>query len=185
MEREILLGQIDAPRQDRAALMYRSGDLELEVQRASSMVAELAPLDLWIRDLLNADDLLVIDEPEAHLHPRNQRLIARVLARVASSGVRVLILTHSSTIVHQISNVVRSSLLDSKERLAIGLDDDDILRPDQVGLYRFRSTSDGVVVDEIPYDPEFGFPEEGFYEVAEAISDETFEIESRLPVTQS
>lgn len=163
-------------------LVYRYGDNAVPLERASSMVGDLASLALWMKEQLAPGNVLIVDEPEAHLHPANERRIARVLARLSRAGVRVIVPTHSSTIVHQVSNMVQSRLLSASERASLGISEDDVLSPDDVALYQFVPERDGVVIREIEYDPEFGYPEEGFYEVAESISDESFEIESRLPV---
>lgn len=42
---------------------------------------------------------LIVDSPEAHLHPAAQTALAKFLARVASSGVNVILETHSDHVV--------------------------------------------------------------------------------------
>ncbi len=44
--------------------------------------------------------LLVIDSPEAHLHPMGQSLMGRFLAMLAKSGVQVIIETHSDHVLN-------------------------------------------------------------------------------------
>lgn len=46
-----------------------------------------------------ADSLLIIENPEAHLHPSGQTRIGEFLAQVAGSGVQIIIETHSEHIV--------------------------------------------------------------------------------------
>ena len=47
-------------------------------------------------------DILVIDTPEAHLHPRGQSKIGELLSRVANTGVQVIIETHSDHVLNGI-----------------------------------------------------------------------------------
>ncbi|MGH3266725.1 MAG: DUF3696 domain-containing protein [Trebonia sp.] len=46
--------------------------------------------------------VLVVENPEAHLHPAGQSRLGRFLARVAGSGVQVIIETHSEHIINGI-----------------------------------------------------------------------------------
>lgn len=46
--------------------------------------------------------LLLIENPEAHLHPRGQGMMGDLLARVAQSGAQVLIETHSDHVLNGI-----------------------------------------------------------------------------------
>lgn len=56
------------------------------------------------------DTVLIIENPEAHLHPRGQSEIGFFLSKVAESGVKVLIETHSEHVV----NGVRRGVLESQ-----------------------------------------------------------------------
>ena len=47
-------------------------ELSLEMQVSSSMVKELTPFVLYLRNLAKPGQLLVIDEPEMNLHPAAQ-----------------------------------------------------------------------------------------------------------------
>ena len=46
--------------------------------------------------------LLIVENPEAHLHPSGQSRIGQFLAQIASSGVQVLIETHSEHVINGI-----------------------------------------------------------------------------------
>jgi predicted ATPase len=47
-----------------------------------------------------AGSLLIVENPEAHLHPQGQSYIARFLARVAAAGVQVVLETHSDHVIN-------------------------------------------------------------------------------------
>jgi len=51
--------------------------------------------------------LLIVENPEAHLHPRGQSAIGKFLARVASAGVQVIVETHSDHVLNGIRVAVR------------------------------------------------------------------------------
>lgn len=61
--------------------------------------------------------ILIVENPEAHLHPKAQSRIAEFLATVASSGAQVFIETHSEHIL----NGCRIACL--KKNIKIGVDD--------------------------------------------------------------
>ncbi len=56
--------------------------------------------------------LLIVENPEAHLHPRGQTRIAELLARAAIAGVQVILETHSDHILNSIRLAVYRRLLD-------------------------------------------------------------------------
>lgn len=53
--------------------------------------------------------LFVVENPEAHLHPSGQSLIGEFLARISSSGVQVIVETHSD---HVLNGVRRSTVIE-------------------------------------------------------------------------
>ena len=62
---------------------------------------------------LSADkgDLLLIENPEVHLHPAGQALMGQFLAEVAHAGVQVMVETHSDHILNGIRRAVRAQRL--------------------------------------------------------------------------
>jgi len=51
--------------------------------------------------------LLIVENPEAHLHPKGQALIGHFLARTAACGVQVIIETHSDHVLNGIRVAVK------------------------------------------------------------------------------
>lgn len=133
------------------------GRIPLEL--AASTITETAPLVLWLRHYLSPGDTLILEEPEAHLHPKAQRTIAKILVLAVNAGLRVIITTHSPFILEQISNYMRYHQLDRQalegmtERNPEGIS----LDPRMAGCYSFRQTSHGAIVEELSFDPETGF----------------------------
>ena len=159
-------------------LEYREGKHEIPVQRASSMVADLAPLAMWVEHLLLDGDVLIIDEPESHLHPSSIRLVARVLVRLVNEGVNVVCATHSPVLLHELSNCILRAQLYTDGYLDNGYSVNDCLSLDSVAVHRFvRSRSDNsVIVKPVDIDPEWGIPEDEYVEVAKELSDDSIRL---------
>ena len=114
----------------------------MRLSQASSMVSELAPLVLFIRGLIRPGDTLIIEEPEAHLHPGAQTEIAATLARLVRAGVRVVVTTHSDWLLKEIGNLIREGILNEKGELRKKSDSsngqESWLLPDEVGAWHFH-----------------------------------------------
>ena len=166
IERAVVKGQVrnvDSP--GLPDFEYKQGENITPMFRASSMVTELAPIVMFLKNYVAEHDLLIIDEPEAHLHPEAQQQMAAALAFMVRSGLRVLITTHSHYMVEQLSNfvmasslddsVVRKRLLDVHETLA---EEDVFLYPHEIAVYDFapQSPPNGSLVNEVVY-------EDGYY----------------------
>ncbi len=171
---ELIGGDVGFARGRVPSLTYTQGGKSITVQRASSMVAELAPLLSWIRHVLYPGDLILIDEPEAHMHPEAVIAVAQTLVSLSSVGVKVLCTTHSSEFLHQVSNsMLRSALGTSKspnETTSIDVAD--------IGVYRFERSpkSSGTQAVRVKIDPRWGIPEDEHVAVAEKLSQETAEL---------
>lgn len=56
---------------------------------------------------LFAPRLLLLDEPDSHLHPNNQKLLARTLAAIAEGGTKIVLCSHSKHIIAALSDSAR------------------------------------------------------------------------------
>lgn len=94
-------------------------------------------------------EMLIVENPEAHLHPRAQSRLAQFLAKVSSCGVQVFIETHSDHIL----NALRIAVLDK------------IITPDDLSILYFQRNAEQPVV-QIPIQPNGGIEEwpEGFFD---------------------
>jgi predicted ATPase len=63
----------------------------------------------------NKEDILLIENPEVHLHPAGQALMGQFLAEVASAGVQVIVETHSDHVLNGIRRFVKSGRIQPKQ----------------------------------------------------------------------
>lgn len=152
----------------------------LPLKNASSMVSELASILLYLRHKVDTGDVLIIEEPESHLHPSMQVQFTRQLAAIVNTGVRVIFTTHSEWILEELANLVRLSSLSESDRAKI--DGGSVaLAPDKVGAWLFQQGqhSDGSTVSRIDLD-ESGLYPSGFDDVAIALHNNWARISSQL-----
>ena len=154
---------------------------DLGLMNTSSMVSELAPVVLYLRHVVRPGDVLIIEEPESHLHPAMQVAFIRQLAAVVQSGIRIMITTHSEWVLDELANLVRLSDAPKSKREGIG-GGDYALDRDQVGVWLFepKKRPRGSVVKEIPFDEDFGGYRSGFDEVAIGTYNDYAEISNRI-----
>ena len=93
------------------ARRHRTFDIPLHI--ASSSVRGLSDLYFYLRHVASGNDILFIDEPEAHLDTANQVVLAHVISRLVAAGLRVLVSTHSDYLIKEINNLV---MLDHLQR---------------------------------------------------------------------
>ena len=152
---------------------------EIRLSQTSSMVSELAPLVLYLRGLVHPGDTLIIEEPEAHLHPGAQADIAVILARLVRAGVKVIVTTHSDWMLQEIGNLIRVGELEEVEEKVSELPTS--LQKKQVGVWHFQK--DGKVA-EIPYNRIDGVEPMEYLDVAEDLYNRSARLQNRLEETK-
>ncbi len=157
--------------------LYRPQGTEQDMRltRSSSMVSELAPLVLFIRGLIRPGDTLIIEEPEAHLHPAAQTQMAATLARLVRAGVKVLVTTHSDFMLKEIANLMHAGEL--KEKGALKKQTNDWLLPEEVGTWLFQKNG---VVEEIEFDRIGGIEPIEYEDIAERLYNRWAGLQNKL-----
>lgn len=59
--------------------------------------------------------LILLENPEAHLHPRGHSVMGDLLARAASAGIQILVETHSDHILNGIRVAARKNLVNAND----------------------------------------------------------------------
>lgn len=84
-----------------ALRMRRSGAMQDWLRPTNMAFGVSYSLPIVVAGLLaSRDAMLVVENPEAHLHPAAQSNMGRFLATVAASGVQVLVETHSDHVLN-------------------------------------------------------------------------------------
>lgn len=159
---------------------------DLRLVNTSSMVSELAPVVLYLRHVVRPGEVLIIEEPESHLHPAMQVEFIRHLASAVQAGVRVILTTHSEWVLDELTNLVRLSELPKSRRREFG-GADFALDPDKLGVWLFepKRRPKGSVVKEIPFDEGFGGFRSGFDDVAMGTYNDYAAISNRIEETRA
>lgn len=151
---------------------------EMRLTRVASMVSELAPLVLFLRGGIRAGDTLIIEEPEAHLHPGAQTEIALTLVGLVRAGVRVVVTTHSDWLLKEIANLIRIGDLKRKDAPQVKkIESIHWLLPEEVGTWWFQK--DGIV-KHIPFDPTEGIEPKDYEDVAYKLYDQSVNLQDLL-----
>lgn len=107
--------------------------------------------DGWEQEKVSRGVLLMIENPEAHLHPRGQTALGRLLALGAKCGVQVLVESHSDHLMDGIRIAVR----------------DEELRAQDVQFHYFSRSTEGETIvrtPELSADGKLDFWPEGFFD---------------------
>ena len=182
IESNVLVGQIlmKPSASGYPEFLYCPTDMgeEVRLTRAASMVSELAPLVLFLRGGIRYSDMLIIEEPEAHLHPGAQTEIALTLAGLVRAGVRVVVTTHSDWMLKEIANLMRIGDLKRKGVPQIKkIESIHWLLPEEVGTWWFQK--DGIV-KQIPFDLTEGIEPKDYEDVAYKLYDRSVNLQDLL-----
>jgi len=175
LEKKILGGEIAIKKEAPMEILYTVGNNQLSLPRVSSSVSELAPLVLYLKHYVELGGILIIEEPESHLHPSAVRELAKILASLANEGVKLIITSHSDWLLSQISNLIAANKLNDVELHDKHLSRAEALAPDNVAIFLSKSTEVGVSMDKIEVSDE-GIPMDEFNRIQEEIHEERLAI---------
>jgi predicted ATPase len=142
LQGEVHLRRVKGQPKSRVVYRFRQGEFidSTDVIHAASMIKELAPIYLIVRELIRPSDFLIIEEPESHLHPGAQMQFARIIGMLVQSGVRVLITTHSDLLLREIGHWIAENVI----QRAAGL-----VEPSNVTICWLKETGCGSISERI------------------------------------
>ncbi len=174
IEGEVVAGSSGSP--DYPEIEYLFENHKIPMHRASSTISEMVPLFLYLKHILEPGNILIMEEPEAHLHPANQRILAKYIIRLIRKGLNILITTHSDFLIEQINNFILLSKIDKNRRKKYGYKRDDYININETGAYVFTydTSSRGYKTEPVEITEEDGISQDEYVKIDEALYEEQF-----------
>ncbi len=95
------------------SLEYKIDSEEYTPVNVGFGLSYVAPIILAILKARKGD-LVIIENPEAHLHPKGQRIIGELISKAAAGGVQILVETHSDHLLNGIRLSVKKHIIDRR-----------------------------------------------------------------------
>ena len=117
IEETILHGSVRFNRSSNT-LVYvpESVDHEFEMTEVSSMVSEISPIVAFLKYIVafaprrtkspRPKPVVFVEEPEAHLHPKNQIKLISLFAKLHKYDVKIIVSSHSNYIFNKLNNLL-------------------------------------------------------------------------------
>ncbi len=141
-EGDIRLQKVKGQAKSRLIYRFSKGDKtsSTDVIHAASMIKELAPIYLIIRELVRPGDFLIIEEPESHLHPGAQVKLVNIIGTLVTNGVKVLLTTHSDLLLRATGFLIGEK---KREEKLISLEKDNI------SIYWLKNRENGCISEKV------------------------------------
>lgn len=160
-------------------IIYKSKNLRIPLYRSSSTISELAPLILYIRHRITKNSFLIIEEPEAHLHPAKQKILAKYIARLVRNKVNIVLTTHSDYLLTQLNTFIKLSNIEENLREEkYKYQKNDFIKANEISVYVFEKDKSkiGYNIKPVCINEIDGIEEEEFSKVYETLYDESLKL---------
>lgn len=79
---------------------------EISISAAAASIREIAPIAMLVEKTDIKNIVMMIEEPETHLHPIKQRMMADVMSIMCSGGAYMQITTHSDYFLRRLNELI-------------------------------------------------------------------------------
>ncbi len=145
---------------------------KIDLHMASSATLETLPFIVFLN---NTQDIkktfFVIEEPEAHLHPKAQIQMAKFIVMLSNAGAKVLVTTHSDYILGEINNCIK--------KYELKIQSDDTISKENISAYLFKNDKNETEVKELQID-KFGITNENFDEALDELLEESGQLTDKI-----
>lgn len=101
--RTILEGEVD---KEETTYIYTTNDTSMPVSAAAASIREIAPLQILAKKQDVSRCAILVEEPEAHLHPLKQRMMADIIGALSHNGAIMQITTHSDYFLRRLNELI-------------------------------------------------------------------------------
>ena len=108
--------------------------------------------------------ILIVDEPECHLHPKAQIDLARAFVSLVAKSSRFILSTHSPYLAQSLSN---AWVVESRRRN---------VQAGDMGVVNFVDSSKGISIRNADFHEEYGFTFDDFADTANQVQDSFVEL---------
>lgn len=163
-------------------IQFRYRRKTIPLHGTSSAVSELVPLLLYLKYVVQPGSLLIIEEPEAHLHPSNQIKLANLISILVRRKVQIVVTTHSDFLLEAINKYIRCGFLPESKLEEMDESGVPYLVPAEVGAYLFSMPSDTLDTEttNLRITKDEGISEEEFARVRRELYDEAIKLDELL-----
>lgn len=155
----LLGGELRASPDPEELFTFNVDGYKIDRNVMSSMVKELGPMVVLLQQSQAKGSLLIVDEPECHLHPRAQIELAKAIVDLVGNDARFILSTHSPYLAQSLSNAWVEQSRDGK------------VPSSNMAVVNFSDSVRGAKVSDIPFNSEYGFTFEEFTESANVVQD--------------
>lgn len=150
--RTILEGEVN---KEETTYIYTTNDASMPVSAAAASIREIAPLQILAKKQDVSRCAILVEEPEAHLHPLKQRMMADIIGALSHNGAIMQITTHSDYFLRRLNELIMFAkaikTVDEPDKLRtlsekVNIVEDMSIDESIVGAYLLRKQADNTSI---------------------------------------